>query len=272
MANKKKLDKKIIIQGESYGMDSFKPHHIDEFEICRVLRVIEEVGEFSVKGHRDMRSIVRHSPLLHIEGLIRFQLIKRKSETHGLCLEYLETTSDFLHQSSYVDNHISCPRIVFLFNFLYDIVSLSNSPEYITREKLDKIKSNLRTLNVSFESQITGARSHENKTKNKFEGFAYYVWKTNNCEKIKPAIFWDKAIALLKDNFGEIELGYKDKTKDSYVFLLEPYKENVDAENKDYTIKISDPRTGKPCGDKTGHRKAKAAWSDLQKEFILQKN
>jgi len=266
------LVQKIVIQGKEYNLDLFKPHDIDECEFPSLLRVIEEVGEFAADGYEDMASIVRGSPLLHIEGLIRYQLIKHDSDSHGLSIKCLETTSDFFHERHFVEHNINCSKIVFLFNFLHDIVFLSDSPQYITKEELDKIKNNLRTLIMLCDSQLTAQKSHKNKTKNDFKMFAYYVWTRNNCENIKPAKFWNKAISILIEHSGELELGYKDKTRGTLVFCLEPYEENVKTDENSYTIKVFDGKTGTYSGEKVGHRKAKDGWKKLQEEFLLHEN
>ncbi len=195
---KKTYDKKIFIRGIGYDRDCFKPFALDEGELPGILNALANISMFANEHcDYDIGPLVNSSPLLHIEGLLRYQIMKIDDDI-GLTLKQLETTSDFLHEKEYVHNHVSSPKAVFLFDFLNDIVFYSDYPALITHhpDALDKIALNLRALSFLVESQVTG------REKNKdigFEVFAKDVWRKMGAKKISARRFWDKAISILKD-------------------------------------------------------------------------
>jgi hypothetical protein len=202
---KKTYDKKILIRGIEYDRDRFKPSALDEGELPGILDALADISAFANEHcDYDIEPLVNSSPLLYIEGLLRYQITIIDDDL-GLTLKQLETTSDFLHEKEYVHNYVSSPKAVFLFDFLDDIVFYSDNPALITHhpDALDKIALNLRALSFLVESQVTGREKNKDIA---FEAFAKVVWqkiRTNQTpaqllKKITAQQFWNKAVSILE--------------------------------------------------------------------------
>jgi len=258
----------IIVQGVSYDMDDFKIHYFEECEIPGILRVIEEVGEFANEGYEDMDSIVRDSPLHHIEGLIRHQLVKHKIEEHGLSLKYLETTADFFIIKDSFHNKINCYKLVFLFDFLSDIVCLSQSPSDINSESLNKIAMNLRTLFILCDSSFTGASSHKEDVG--FRHFAFSVWVGMGAKKISGRKFWDRAIYILNHEKydGEVDISIMRRLGFNREEERVDYVAKLDLKKGRTVIKISCKSHDNLDEKAKGNGEINKIWRKLEDGFI----
>jgi len=262
-------EEKIIIRGNVYYKELFSsPCDVNEIDLKGILNHILDIGLIARKGYKDIDSLVKNSPLLYLEGVLRFQF--EKHDTDGIGLERLETRSDFIHEYDYIHDVIGCNKLVFLFDFLSDIVFLADSPEFITDSEIDKISHNLQKLSFLCTPQITGKMAHTEDNTIIFNRLAFYVWLQNGSTKMIAKVFWSKTITLLLENDGEIELGYdKSEEKEPYVFILDPAPSQENEKNEDsYTIKCYRSNIGKTCDLKIGHRTAKKRWPTIQKEII----
>ena len=118
--------------------------------------------------------------------------------------------------------------MVFLFDFLRDIVYLSEMPSDINSESLNKIAMNLRTLFILCDSSFTGQSAHRESVG--FRNFAFSVWVGMGAKKISGQKFWDRAIYILNHEKydGEVDvsimrrLGFsREKERVDYVARLD---------------------------------------------------
>ncbi len=187
MAKSKKNDEKIIIRDIAFNKNYFKPLDFDECTLRNALDKLSEMAESVNKGHEISEEWINNSPLIYIEGQLRFQLKKFDDEL-PVSLEELETPSDFLHGRGFIHS-LDCvynSKVVFLFDFLDDIVTFSHYPDQLDEAALDKIALNLRALSFLVESQLTGAIKYQDIV---FNAFSYTVWKKMGQKKFQPMIF-----------------------------------------------------------------------------------
>jgi len=259
-----KSNNKIIIRDLTFNEERFKPQPFEESELPGILDALTEVSHLANR-HVNPDSLVNNSPLLYIEGLLRYQIM-RIEEDLGLTLAQLQTISDFLHERDYVHNYVSSSKAVFLFDFLNDIVFFSYNPELIDPAALEKIAQNLRGLSFLVESQLTGGEKDNNDA---FEVFAYAVWLKIGAKKISAVQFWNKAVSRLADDeLKDVEIPiqvitpYGVEKTESYLIQL--------GENKagKTTIKAVNIATDKPAGKAKSLKRMETIWKPLQNKFI----
>lgn len=265
---KKPLFEKITVRGEDYPAYLFKPHVFDECTLPDVGVFLEDTGEIARNGAKDIDSLVRNSPLLRIEGQLRFQL-SRLDDEHGLILDHLQEPSDFIHGREFIHNlsYVCNSKVVFLFDFLSDIVYLSHYPDEIDQQAIDKIKANLRALSFLTESQLTGSTARPDPA---WDKFARGVWNGMGARKVTGQQFWDRCVKVLDSHDGEVTLTLAhyllgNERKDTFVIRLEQNKSDKDV------IKTFCEAKGVPGGRTRSCGQVKNIWKDLQATFIKSK-
>lgn len=267
----KKTDGKITIRGTAYKRDSFKLSvffdEFDEFGVQHLLDYLIDIGEIAHKGCKNKDDLVRNSPLLYLEGLLRIQL-ERLDDELPVSLDELESVSDFSHAKAFFHKFRHCPnsKAVFLFDFLNDIVTFSEYPEQIDAQALEKIALNLRTFSFLVESQITGSKKSNDDV---FEAFTHALWLKMGAKKISAQQFWNKAITLLMQERHERELefnmirrfGGKEEQQPCGIRLTKN-KSGMDV------LEPFDSTTGKRLGKPKSLRQIQNRWKDLQGKFL----
>ncbi len=281
MPNTKTTDEKIVIRGLTFSKDYFKPSVFDECALPGIISFLTDIGEIAReradKGYYDYDSLVNNSPLFYIEGLLRYQLNKLDDEL-PLDLDGLITPSDFSHGKEFIHS-LGCvcnSKVVFLFDFLDDIVALSHYPDQIDEAAIDKIALNLRALSFLTESQLT----NEIKPKDiAFEKFAHIVWQKMGAKKITAQQFWNKAVSILSNdkNAGEVtfeitQRSWKGGRTDTYVIRLETIKSKKETNKPDrQVIKSLCESNDITARRAMGFNQIKTIWSSMQKKFMERK-
>lgn len=254
---------RIVIRGMVFDQEYFAPHPIDEFTLQEVIPHISDVGEIARIGSKDLESLVGNSPLTYIEGLIRYQL-KRIDDALALCFSELDCLVSFDNYHDLIHERpleIPDSKIVFLFDFLRDIVILSRYPDKIRSSDLEKISVNLRALSFLIEPQLNGKIKPNNHA---FEYFAYGVWLRAGGKKITGKQFFNSAIRLIQNNNGEIEFKYR---RWEWEPLL-TYVATVGQSEHKPVIKVECEKPGVNAGKPKSLGQINNIWSSLQNKFI----
>ncbi|MDO9046999.1 MAG: hypothetical protein Q7U66_04585 [Methylobacter sp.] len=285
MFKAKQSDEKIVIRGITLDKNYYKPQIFDEYTLSGILNALDEIGVVAntriTKGYAnaeaDTFDLVACSPLLRIEAMLRYQLMKlgKEHKLIGLFIGQLITPLDFSNAKEFVREECLSCKAVFLFDFLEDIVTFSHYPDQINQNALKKIALNLRALSFLVEPQLTGSEKDEDIG---FKVFAYCVWqkiRTNQTpaqllKKITAQQFWNKAVAILEKNQSEVtldiprppSLSFGIERIDTYAFLLETNKSNKQ------TIRSACASEGISGGRPKSFEQVKGLWPGWQKEFI----
>lgn len=281
MPKTKTTDEKIVIRGLTFSKDYFKPLVFDECALPGIISSLTDIGkiarERADKGRYDNDSLVNNSPLFYIEGLLRYQLNKIDDEL-PLDVDDLITPSDFLHGKGFIHSldYVCNSKVVFLFDFLDDIVTFSHYPDQLDEVVINRIALNLRALSFLVESQLTGAIKPKDIA---FERFAYIVWQKMGANEISAKQFWDRAVSILSNdkNAGEVtfeitQRSWEGDRTDTYVIRLETIKSKKETNKPDRQV-IKSLCESKDISARRaiGFSQIKNIWREMQNNFMERK-
>ena len=167
MPNTKVPEYQIIIRGHAFNTDFFKPRYMEQAEISRVTDGIRQLGVDSRTGVADPVDLANHSPLLWIEGLIRYQWLQLECcKTGQITLEDLSTSSDFIHEQHHVDS-LNCTKTSFYYRFLRNVVYLSNHPEDIWEDDIERICEAMAGMNSYIQPTLNASKKRSVKIRPK---------------------------------------------------------------------------------------------------------
>lgn len=260
MPKAKKPADKIVIRGRSYDQEYFAPQPIDEFTLKELIPHISDIGEIAREGSKDLDGLVGNSPLSYIEGLLRYQLKQIDDESSQYFSELKDLDSFDIYFELIHDLPTKTPdtKIVFLFDFLRDIVILSCFPHLITDTYLEKITVNLRALSFLVEPQLNGRIKPGEHI---FEHFAYNVWLFAGGKKISGQQFFDAAKRLIKKKDGEVVFWYRR-------WGWEPNLKYIATIDCSERIKLECETRGVNIGRPKSLGQINNIWAGLQKKFI----
>lgn len=217
----------IIIRGRAVSIDSFKPFDFEQAEINHVADGIRELGEDSRTGISNPTDLVNGSPLFHLEGLIRYQWLQLDCcKTGQITLDDLSNTSDFIHEEHHVDS-LNCTKTSFYFRFLRHVVYLSNHPENIWEDEIERICESMAGMRSHIQLSLNASRKRSSQKRCKeilveafFSEFILDNWssediKNSSIKKIANKIYGDLSDKHEKNwpEIGIIDVTYDDQTK-----------------------------------------------------------
>jgi len=229
MPKSKEQKYRIIIRGRSFDADSFKQHDFEQAEISHVADGIRQLVVDSRAGVADPVDLVDGSPLLHVEGLIRYQWLQLECcKTGQITLEDLLTSSDVIREQDHVDS-LNCTKTSFYYRFLRNVVYLSETPRDIWEGDIERICEAMAGMHSYIQPSLNASkkRSTQKRTKEKliaayFEDFILGAarWTREDIEnstisKIANKIYFclSNEHDLNRPEIGVIDVNYDDQTK-----------------------------------------------------------
>jgi hypothetical protein len=186
---------KVVILGREFFMDSLRNDLtlLDESTIEGISYHLAEIGDIArerLQAGESIESLVRNSDLPRLAAIL---LLRLRRQTLGWPVDHvanLKSSSDFLRLADkfHATNDSS---VVFLFNFLSDVVGLSENPNLLNAKTLDLLKLNLRALSFLATNQVNASTPRDQRP---FVVFMHHIWE--NQDKVDPKIsarmFWQK--------------------------------------------------------------------------------
>jgi len=253
--------KTISVNGLNFTAKRFKPSELKESDINHVVELLRETGELAKDGSGYSNFL--NSPLTVVQGLVRYQIERNKHFIDaGISNDDLETTSDFLNgnQARQLLEYQDDVSAMFLFEFLYQIVRLSQYPELIDEREIDLFAQNMRAFHLLTPNQINASKQRKDYA---FEKFAYSVWlKLGAKDNLSAKAFYDYSVRYLQNNDRELAFSSEIESK-KYEFVVKLTNDNKIATE---CVSIAKPRGFAKTRPK-GLKQINNIWKEMKEKF-----